>query len=314
MDIFTHFMFGGLLYLLFLKEVTLEYILTAMFFAALPDLDIFLMPLKRKFKSDYLEHRGGSHSFIMGIIVSFFGGLIISPLTQLPFLNVWIIGMLFYGLHVAMDLLTTTKIPFLYPLSKKEVSYYVEKAGSQFTMLNSFLCIILMRLVYETPRDHQNLLNVINFFTFFFIGYYILRIISKIVANLHLDSKEKYFPGVLPFFYIIFKYDMKDNVINIVLEKKSHFTKRSLIHKKTISLNPTELELFEKALSICNSDYYFAKWTLLPALIRGEENLSVRFYFLEPMMHKRAVYVQYNFDVLSQEVIGVKRYYGPFLD
>jgi len=99
-----------------------------------------------------------------------------------------------------------------------------------------------------------------------------------------------------------------------VLEKKSLFTKRSVFYKKSFTMNNTEMELFEKALSICNSDYYFAKWTLLPILIESEGNLSVRCYFLEPMVRKRAVYVQYTFDIASQEVIGVKRYYGPFLD
>ncbi len=314
MDIISHFMMGGLLYLLFLKTITLEYIVTAMFFAALPDLDIFLFPLKRKLKSKYLDHRGGSHSFVMGIIVSFFMGLILSPLLQLPFLNVWIIGALFYGLHIAMDLLTTTKIPFLYPLSKKEVSFYVEKAGSQFTMFSSFLCILTLLNTFNTTQNLYKVLLVINFFTYFFIGYYILRIISKIIANFHLDSKEKYLPGVFPFFYTIYKYDRKDNILDMVLEKKFLFTKRSVFYKKTLTMNSTEMELFEKALSICNSDYYFAKWTLLPAMINTEENISVRFYFLEPMMRKRAVYVQYNFDKISQEVIGVKRYYGPFLD
>ena len=70
MDIFTHFVFGSLMYLLFLKEVTFDYLFIAAFFSILPDLDVFLAPLRRIIKSKYLEHRGGSHSYVVGIILS----------------------------------------------------------------------------------------------------------------------------------------------------------------------------------------------------------------------------------------------------
>ena len=85
MDFFTHIVFGALMYLLFLKEVTFDYLLLAMFFAILPDLDIFIFPLRRIFKSNYLQHRSGSHSYIIGIILSGIIGGIYSILTQKPF-------------------------------------------------------------------------------------------------------------------------------------------------------------------------------------------------------------------------------------
>ena len=81
MDFFTHLIFGSLMYILFLKEVTFNYFFLAMFFAILPDLDIFISPLRRKFKSNYLEHRSGSHSYIIGIILSAIIGGIYSIIT-----------------------------------------------------------------------------------------------------------------------------------------------------------------------------------------------------------------------------------------
>ncbi|GAI79878.1 unnamed protein product, partial [marine sediment metagenome] len=57
MDLFTHLVVGGLTYLLFMRDVTLDFLPLAVFFSVLPDLDIFLMPLKRVFKSNYFEHR-----------------------------------------------------------------------------------------------------------------------------------------------------------------------------------------------------------------------------------------------------------------
>jgi len=70
MDFFTHLVVGALMYLLFMRDVTFDFLFIAIFFSVLPDLDIFLMPLKRIFNSNYFEHRGGSHSYIIGIIVA----------------------------------------------------------------------------------------------------------------------------------------------------------------------------------------------------------------------------------------------------
>ena len=149
MDFFTHSVFGGLLYILFLKDVTFDYFFIALFFSVLPDLDIFLFPLKRIFKSNYLDHRGGSHSYIVGIIISAILNIFFSIFRTRSFIVSWIIGSAFYGLHLSMDLLTTTKIPYLYPISKKEYSFYVEKAGSSFTFLNSWIFLIILLIMFH---------------------------------------------------------------------------------------------------------------------------------------------------------------------
>ena len=65
--------------------------------------------------------------------------------------------------------------------------------------------------------------------------------------------------------------------------------------------------LYENALESCKSDYYRAKWTPFPKIIRGENIFSVRFFFLENLMHKRTRYIQYDFDTISQEEIGFSR-------
>ncbi len=85
MDLFTHFVFGLLMYVLILKDVTFNYIILALFASILPDLDVFLFPLKRKFKSKYLDHRGGSHSYIVGIIASLIIAFLYALLTHQSF-------------------------------------------------------------------------------------------------------------------------------------------------------------------------------------------------------------------------------------
>jgi membrane-bound metal-dependent hydrolase YbcI (DUF457 family) len=285
MDFFTHSVVGALLYLLFLGRVTFDYFFLATFFSILPDLDVFLTPLKRVIKSNYLEHRGGSHSYIVGIIVSALISLIYSSMRSRPFFIVWLIGSLFYGLHVSMDLLTTTKIPYLFPLSKKEHSFYIEKAGSFFTMINL----------------------LINFYTSFFIIYYIYRIISRAWLSSRLGPHQKYLPGVLPFYYVIYDYEFMDNEISLSLKRGSHFSQVKEIANLNIVLKPNEKVLFEKGLEVCRANYYYAKWTLFPNVIRNDGVFSVRFFFLETMMRKRTMYNQVNFGTLTQQILSIAR-------
>ena len=307
MDFFTHLVFGGLMYLLFLKEVTLDYLFIAVFFSILPDLDIFLTPLKRIIKSKYLEHRGGSHSYIIGIIVSFFYSLISSSLTPRPFFLVWIIGISFYSLHVSMDMLTTTKIPYLFPLSKKEHSFYIEKAGSFFTFVNSIIFLILPAFLFRLFAEIFFIQLYINVYTYFFIIYYLYRIMSKVFISTTLDNNQKYFPGILPFYFKLYNHKISGNEVVSSIEKRSHFSKKTDIIKTRTTLSAHEKSFLEKAEEENNKHYYFAKWTSFPIFLRKEGIFSIRFFFLETMMHRRNMFIQYDFDLDTQTLIGTNQ-------
>jgi membrane-bound metal-dependent hydrolase YbcI (DUF457 family) len=304
MDFFTHLVFGGLMYLLFLGEVSLDYFFLAIFFSILPDLDVFLTPLKRVFKSNYFEHRGGSHSYIMGVIISYVIATIRFLFTQEPFLFAWLIGIAFYGLHVSMDLLTTTKIPYLFPLSKKEHCFYIEKAGSFFTFINSIIFLILPWFIFWLFPSIPFVETYVNIYTYLFIVYYIYRILSKIIIAKTLSPNQKYLPGVLPFYYKVYSYEAIGNIVRSSIYKKSHFSKKSKMIEFQEILSPQEKSFYDQALELNKKNYYFAKWTLFPAVIRTEKILTIRFYFLETMMRKRNMYIQFNFDLDTQTFIG----------
>ncbi|NVM38202.1 MAG: metal-dependent hydrolase [Candidatus Lokiarchaeota archaeon] len=313
MDIFTHSVFGALLYILFLKDVTFEYIIIAIFFSFIPDLDIFLFPLKRLFKSNYLEHRGGSHSYIIGIIISAILSVPFSIFRNKSFFIAWIIGSAFYGLHVTMDLLTTTKIPYLYPISKKEYSFYIEKAGSSFTFLNSLIFLIIILIMFHNSAPLSLFVSVINFYTYFYLIYYLYRILTKVWINLHLKDNQKYFPGVFPFFYVIYEYELTHSGVSLCVEKKSHFSKSKVIYKNHSVLNSEEMLFFKKAIELCNEYYYYAKWTFVPIIIRNDSIVSIRLFFLETMVHGRTNYIQFDFVKITQQVVNFNRGYGPIL-
>ena len=312
MDFFTHLIFGALMYTFFLKEVTFNYFFLAMFFAILPDLDIFISPLKRRFKSNYLEHRSGSHSYVIGVILSTIIGGIYSILTQQSFFIVWIIGIIFYSIHVSLDLLTTTKIPCFYPISKKEYCFYVEKAGSSFTLLTSWIFITSLLIIYFYFPDITLFFLIINIYTYFIVGYYIFRILTKVWISSHLKENQKYFPGVLPLYFFIFEKEIVNNNISLRLEKRSHISRTKLIYKNNSNLTQLEMGFFKKGMEICMKNYYFAKWTVLPIFFRNDGVFSIKLFFLEPMIRTRALHIQFDFDMNTKEVIGHNQSFGRF--
>jgi membrane-bound metal-dependent hydrolase YbcI (DUF457 family) len=310
MDFFTHLVFGALMYLLFLKEVTFNYLFYAMFFAILPDLDVFISPLRRVFKTNYLEHRSGSHSYVIGIILSAIIGGIYSISTQQSFFIIWIIGMVFYGIHVSLDLLTTTKIPCFYPISKREHCFYVEKAGSSFTLLTSWIFITSLLIVFHFFPNIILMFLVINIYTYFTIAYYGFRIFTRVWIGSHLKDDQKYFPGVLPLYFFIFEKKFAINNLSLSIEKKSHIAKPKLIYNNSFNLTPQEMDFFKKSAEKRMEHYYFSKWTVLPVFLRNNEIFSVRFFFLEPMIRTRASYIQFDFDTINERLIGYERRFG----
>jgi membrane-bound metal-dependent hydrolase YbcI (DUF457 family) len=310
MDLFTHAVVGAFVYLQFVKGLPLNFLYWAIFCAILPDLDIFLIPLKKRLDSKYLEHRGGSHSYVVGIMVSAIFAVIFIAITKQNYILSWIIGMLFYGLHVTMDTLTTTKIPILFPLSKIEVSFYIEKAGSFFTMMVSIIYIIIYSPFYFTSADYEILMMIINSFSLFFLLYYIYRIISNIWVKPRLNRDQVYLPAVLPTKYSIFSFLKDNNHVDICLITKTHFTKEEIIYTNHVTMTEKETEIYEKSIKLCKSVYYYSKWTLLPILSNRGDVITVRIYFLETLIHNKTSYMLYTYDSESMELLEFDRGYG----
>jgi membrane-bound metal-dependent hydrolase YbcI (DUF457 family) len=298
------------MYTLFLKSITFDYILYAIFFAILPDLDIFLSPLRRKLNSNYLEHRSASHSYIIGVLFSSIIGIFYSYLTKQPFFIIWIIGIIFYGIHVSLDLLNTTKIPCFYPISKREYCFSVEKAGSSFTFLTSLLFIASFSIIYNFFPSNVLLLLVIDIYTYFLLIYYTFRILTRIWVGSYLKENQKYFPGVLPIFFFIFEKQIENNTLSLRIEKRSHIWKTKIIYENSEKLTNEEMAFLKKGLKLCMENYYYAKWTVLPKIYRSYGEISLKLFFLEPMIRTKAHYIQFDFNKEFNEVIGYRQSFG----
>ena len=70
------------------------------------------------------------------------------------------------------------------------------------------------------------------------------------------------------------------------------------------------MRFFQRGIGSCSENYYFAKWTTLPIFAKTEGKYIVRFFFLEPMMHGRAMNIKFDFNITTQQLIKTKRGYG----
>ena len=323
MDLFTHFMMGISLFMVFFGGLAEELLFIAAIFACLPDCDsLIVRPFQRWFSSPYLEHRGGSHSFFIGIGVSGIINLILIPFTSESFLIRWAIGSIFYGLHLALDLLTTTKIPVLYPLSRKEPSLYIEKAGSLFTgVISMILLSFLIPLYLNSQNETFQLISQVSFYSF--LVYYGFRGAVKISAKRNMSSTEKYFPGVFPFYYYIYNYDISREIINLQFEKRSIFGNQQSIFNYQKKHSSNDYTRINEALDVCNQDYYSNKWTKIPILHEEKENELkmevVTVFFLEPYMAKRTtgldlIYnpIEHNYITTNQSFRNLSQFFESF--
>jgi len=130
---------------------------------------------------------------------------------------------------------------------------------------------------------------------------------SKIFVSRTLDDNQKYFPGILPFYFKIYNYSINGNEVISRIEKKSHFSKKTETIKNQTTLSAQERHFLDKAEERNNNHYYFAKWTSFPIFLRKEGIFSIRFFFLETMMHRRNMFIQYDFDLDTQTLIGTNQ-------
>ncbi|MCP4763775.1 MAG: metal-dependent hydrolase [archaeon] len=309
MDFFTHAILGALIYNTFIVNITSEYLFYAILFVILPDFDVFLIPVRKLFKSDYLEHRGGSHSFIIGIIVALFGSIIFSLLFSKSFLILWIIGSTFYTIHLCMDLLTTTLIPIFYPISKKEYSFYVEKAGSMFTMVFSVIVLVIGLLIYQ--QYSYILLQLFNRISLLiYIGYYSYRVYLKKSIISKKPQSQTYLPRVIPSQYFLYDYILSGEKIQIRLMTGNHNNHPKEILSEEWTLSSQEMELYHQAVEICNEDYYLNKWTKIPFFKLNENSIQITFFFLETMMNGKSMGLEYLFHIPSKKIIKSTQKYG----
>jgi membrane-bound metal-dependent hydrolase YbcI (DUF457 family) len=157
MDPFSHLLLGYLLGFGVWGTGGLQYVVAAAIAGALPDLDVVLFPLSRRFP--LLRHRGISHSIFGVTVIAVVGCFVVPPAMS------WGLGSAFGqgsplayfaaleigGLsHVFLDSLDHWSVPVFAPFSPVEYHFDVDRIVNVGSM--AFTVVAYVTLIYERGR------------------------------------------------------------------------------------------------------------------------------------------------------------------
>jgi len=276
MDFFTHFLIGILTSIYVLNTLPFNFIVYASCMSVIVDFDIFLAPLKLITKSNLLSHKGLSHSYFSGLVFSFFTALLFIIITGESFIIAWMIGFVFYSLHVSLDFISASKIPILYPFSKKRYRFFIDRAINLFLALISGL-FMLSYLLFFFFLPELYFSNLFHYISGFYIAYFSYRFVSKIWIQFRLPTNSFYIPGTFPFTYFIYETISSERSHLYQLRKKVQFSKKnSVILKTEIFKESEEMMFYEKALQISKEYIFFSKWkAIIPIIEKGEDFYTI---------------------------------------
>jgi membrane-bound metal-dependent hydrolase YbcI (DUF457 family) len=157
MDPFSHLLLGYLLGFGIWGTAGLQYVVAAAIAGALPDLDIALYPLSRRFP--LLRHRGISHSIVGVTVIAAVGCFVVPPLMARglgPDFGQGSIFAFFVALevgglsHVFLDSLDHWSVPIFAPFSPREYHLDVDRIVNVGSM--AFTVVAYVLLLYERGR------------------------------------------------------------------------------------------------------------------------------------------------------------------
>jgi membrane-bound metal-dependent hydrolase YbcI (DUF457 family) len=212
MDPFSHLLLGYLLGFGVWGPGGLQYVVAAAIAGALPDLDVALYPLSRRFP--LLRHRGVSHSILGLTVIALVGCFVIPPAmawglgpafgrgSTLAYFAALEIG----GLsHVFLDSLDHWSVPIFAPFSRVEYHFDVDRIVNVGSM--AFTVIAYGTLIYERGRVPVVIwADTTGIFLAAAVFYFVVRILARWRAGV-VQRREGYsavIPQGNPFVFVFF--------------------------------------------------------------------------------------------------------------
>jgi len=311
MDIFSHFLIGILLSVNFMSTFSQEFVIFAALMAVFADFDVFLHSFKFVRRSKLLTHKGISHSYFAALIVSALAAGIFSLITGNSFLLSWMIGFIFYSLHVTLDALAASKIPIFYPFSKKRFRFFIDRAINPILAMISGTVLLFYVIVYfVSPEIFYS--DLISYISIFYFGYLAYKIFTKIWVQLRLPKNQKYIPGIFPFVYFIYENHNSEAKLSFALSKKYQFLPKTIkLIETEIENGSEEMEYFIKAKSLSQNYLFFSKWeAVIPKILEDNKFVIVLLFLAESYANGRAYTLEVVFDKNSKELVHMSDGFG----
>jgi len=311
MDIFSHFLFAMLLSVYFMSSFSEELVIFAGLMAVLADFDIFLHFFKAVRRSKLLTHKGISHSYFAALIVSAVSAGIFSLITGNSFLLTWIIGFIFYSLHVTLDGLAASKIPLFYPLSKRRFRFFIDRAINPIlAMISGTILLFYLIIYFVSPEIFYS--DLIYYISVFYFGYLAYKIFTKIWVQIRLPKNQKYVPGIIPFVYFIYENHNSEAKLSFALSKKYQFLSKTIkLIETEIENESKEMEYFIKAKALSENYMFFSKWeAVIPKILEDNKFIVVLLFLAESYANGRAYTLEVVFNKKTEELVYISDGFG----
>jgi len=314
MDIFTHILMGTLPCFLLLLKISPEAIIFLWIMAIFPDLDIFVDPFTKKRSLYFLSHKAASHSYIIGTIITGILSLPISLLRRISFIEIWVAGVLGFSIHVSLDFFGASKVPILYPLSKREFRIIADRAINPLLALFSGINLLILLIYYFIKPYYYVFMGLTTFYLIIYIIYFGIRLILRIIIQLRLPKGSHYIPGFFPFFYLIYTKNSSEESINFKLNKKLAFSKKNkVILDQAFLKNTNQITYIEQAIEISKNYRFFHKWSsIIPFIHENEQRAHIILILAESYSKMRSYFLSIVIHKEKKQIISKKDGFGSF--
>ena len=304
MDLFTHFLIGMLLGFYTLHPLGYNFVVYAGLMAILPDFDVLFSPLVKITKSNLFSHKAISHTLLFGVLISLVTSIPFSVITGESFFTAWLIGAIYYNLHVFLDFLMASKVMLFFPFSKRKFRFFIDRAINFYL----FLITIGIMVVYTILFFYTTPITILLFSNFIF-GFYVLylsyRFLIKLWFYFKLTKQEKFIPGISPLNYYIYSVNTNESEKQFKLTKKNIFSSKSTIILETsLKIDSPQALLYEKSLLLAKEYPFFTKWEdKIPIIVESEDTIKVIILLAESYRQDSGYGIQLLFDKNTQEMI-----------
>jgi membrane-bound metal-dependent hydrolase YbcI (DUF457 family) len=320
-DLFTHVLTAYLLSFGLLGFQP-SYLAAGAIAGGLPDGDILLFPISRRFP--ILRHHGITHSFTGVTIIAVAGAIVgpmISPGNPLVYFGiVWAGG----AAHVLEDAFTNFSVPPLLPFSNKRVQFDADRAINFGTLIVSVFAFWLLLGAERNRVEFSVYLATMYALMAFFFAYFALRIALRI----HLGrTLTRYGPFELPlatsnpFVWMLISEQKTGGRMTTVYGRYAFL--RGLVDGPREVSAPLEADptvsgpitdrsdavrrsypIARRALALLDDSYHFADAEARP------EGWAVTWYSLEFAAFGRAAAVRVAFDSVGRSTVK-RAWYAP---
>ncbi len=301
MDFFTHFLMGLLIGIAGVSPPRLDFLLFAGIMGLVPDFDAFLKPLQKKSDSLLFRHRGASHSYVVAFMLGLPFGGIMTLITGEPLLFTWSQSVIFICVHLTLDLITTSKIPCFYPISKKQFRLVAERAINPFLMLYSFIIMIFYLTFSNIGLNNEIIISTGKILLWIYLAYFSYRILTKLYVQLTLPKGSSFLPGTLPFRYFIYDVQKLEGKTLFKISRKYQFRAKTVkLIESFIVEDSIEMKFYKIALdNASNLKYhFFSKWrSRIPLIWKEGESLNVMIILTESLSSKHCYFIKMTFDL-----------------